>query len=142
MAAARQRLQRPADDAPEWADNIKLSCAYARLIKTQHAYDLECLNLILLRDYDDIAWWDAPADIQERVYSINRLWCAYVELLVIIAEMPAKTITEAQDKRRTMPKDWLKLEGAADRRKRMREGCLLDDHLFPPSLKLSCTEGR
>lgn len=127
---------------PAWQNDIRHCCAYARMLKAEHAAERERIHFELLRDHDGVAWWTAPKDIQERVHENNRLWDTYLGLLQRIAALPAETRRQAQDKRATIGRQWLKPGNAGfDWFVKMREGCLADDHLFPPSSKLARLEG-
>lgn len=126
---------------PEWQNDIRHCCAYARLLNAEHAVERERVNFDLLRDHKDTAWWNAPAEIQARVEENNRSWNLYIALLRHIASLPAQTRGEAQNKRYTIGKMWLRPDGTSGAFENMRDGCLADDHLFPPSLKLARLKG-
>lgn len=154
MASARQRRAMSEDakynqalgaeqGPPPWQDDIALCCAYARMMKAEYEMEHERIHFELGRDHGGRAWWNAPQDIQDRVHVNNHLWKTYMALCVHIAELPAKTRGEARNKRFTIGKNWLKPGNAGFRAlERMREGCLADDHLFPPSLRLARLKGE
>ncbi|NVE93390.1 hypothetical protein [Altererythrobacter lutimaris] len=126
---------------PAWKDSIKHCCAYANVLKAEHALEREQIKFDLLSEFDDCAWWDAPEYVRQRVEENNTRWTTYVALCEHIAALPARTRAEAGMKRSTIGKMWLKPDGTFGAFQRMRAGCLADDHLFPPSLKLSRVKG-
>lgn len=128
---------------PDWKNDIRLCCAYARLLRAEHDAENARIDFDLLREHDDCAWWEASDEIKSRVTENGDDWERYIALLVHIAALPAKTRSEAGDKRRTIGRNWLKPDvGHFKPFARMREGCLADDYLFPPSLRLERLKGR
>jgi hypothetical protein len=137
--------------SPEWKDDVRLCCAYARVMKAEHAAERERITFDLLRNHDGIAWWNAPEGMQERVHENNRRWSAYIAMCAHLASLPARTRNEARVKRDTIGKAWLrpgreikefKPGTIGEQFAEMRGGCLADDHLFPPSLKLARLKGQ
>ncbi|WP_374407433.1 hypothetical protein [Pelagerythrobacter sp.] len=151
FAEARQRFagrrRSKADrDKPEWCDDIATLAAYAEMVRAEH--DAESARIRFERTREKITehWWEGPEDIQSRINKNNAQWTKYIALLAYLAVLPAKTRSQARVKRSAIPKMWLNADRDSEGIKpgtigasfaAMREGCLLDDHLFPPSLKLA-----
>jgi hypothetical protein len=140
LADARRAKAKAQDEAnkPEWGDDIPTLAAYARLVKAEHQAESRRIDFEQLRDGITEPWWAGPDDIRERVEENNRLWARYIGLLQHLASLPAATRAEARVKRATIGKQWLADEPSCPGLfGPMREGCLRDDHLFPPSLRLA-----
>lgn len=143
LSAARQRLavHRQAQndrDKPEWFDDILTLAAYAQLVKAEHAAESARIAFEHCRDGIAAAWWEGPEEIKERVHENNRKWDLYIGLALHLAQLPATTRNQARVKRNTIGKQWLAPDvSCTNLLGPLREGCLRDDHLFPPSLKLA-----
>lgn len=143
FSGARERLamHRRMDgeqNRPEWSDDIHTLAAYVRLVRAEHDAETARITFEQCRDGITDAWWLGPEDIKERVHENNRNWDIYIGLLRCLAQLPAKTRNEAQAKRSTIGKQWLAPDvSCTNLFGPLREGCLRDDHLFPPSMKLA-----
>lgn len=138
--ARQRRAEKQKASRPAWGADIKSCCVYAELVKAEHAAERARIDWDL-HDCCIECWWEGPEHIQERVHANNREWERYIALLVHIAELPAKTRREAQMKRHAIGVGWLKPDGCLSDFGRMRAGCMADDHLFPPSLRLDRLKG-
>jgi hypothetical protein len=131
---------------PEWGDDIITVALYAQMVRADHDAESAAIRFELRRDHGGMAWFDGPPDIKERVEENRRQWDIYIGLLAHLATLPAQTRNQARVKRDTIGKQWLAPldgnwsdePGSLGRRfADMRRGCIADDHLFPPSLKLA-----
>ncbi|HVL77878.1 MAG TPA: hypothetical protein VM346_01170 [Sphingomicrobium sp.] len=136
FAAARaKRLTQANAQLPTWAHDIKLCCAYAELLKAQHQAESASIRFDQLRRGLG-PWWEGPSDIRDRVNENNRQWDIYCALIRHIAALPAANRREAAIKRSAIGRKWLSYSGEQGWITAVRAGCVADDHLFPPSLKL------
>lgn len=143
---ADERRKRAATAKPEWGDDIMTLALYAQMVKAEHAAEKARIRFEQRRDGITDAWWEGPDDIKERVHENNRQWNHYIGICAHLATLPAETRNEARVKRDTIGKQWLGRDNTlgcepkpgtiGDCFAKMRAGCLADDHLFPPSLKL------
>ena len=147
---ARRATDAKARDAaakPTWGDDIITLALYVQLVKAEHAAESARIRFEQKRDGITDAWWDGPEDIKERVHANNRQWDLYIGLCAHLATLPAQTRNEARVKRDTIGKAWFSPDSCVGRDPKpgtlgesfakMRSGCLADDHLFPPSMKLA-----
>ena len=138
LSEVRKRRRNALGTVPAWSDDISTCCAYARMMKAEHQLERERLSFEQLKDEFPLAWWDWPEDRKQRVHANNHLWDTYIAFLHHIAKLPAGTRREASIKRNTIGKMWLAPDVLCESLfGQMREGCLRDDHLFPPSMKLA-----
>lgn len=142
LDAARLNGSRGRSLPPEWGEDIENCCAYAELLKAEHGHEQARIRFELLHDHGGYAWYDASNDIRSRVDANNLLWDACVALLVHVAGLPTQSRSEASRKRSTIGKLWLQPEDGSCPFTKMRAGCVADDHLFPPSLKLVKVKGK
>jgi hypothetical protein len=121
---------------PAWKEDIHTCCAYARMLRAEH--DAETERIRFDAKVRGLKSWNEADDLKRRV-DVNWLdWYRYQDLLRHIAAIPATTRGEASDKRHTIGKQWLAANSSISTiTGPMRNGCLADDHLFPPSLKLA-----
>jgi hypothetical protein len=117
----------------DWSNDISTCSAYAQLIRAEHDAESARIRFDALRR--GLGSWSDADDLRQRTETNNDEWSSYIGLLQSLAEMPARTRLEAQVKRNTIGKMWLRCEGRLN--ERMQAGCLRDDHLLPPSMKLS-----
>lgn len=119
--------------APDWSTNILTCSAYARLIRAEH--DAEAARIHFDALSRGLQSWFEADDLRDRTEANNAEWDRYIGLLQHLSELPAQTRHEASVKRNTIGKTWLRCTGRLF--ERMQAGCLRDDHLFPPSMKLA-----
>lgn len=131
-----KRKQTAATGEPAWKDDIRTCCAYARMLRAEH--DAESARIHFDARSRGVGGWNEADDLIERTQSNNLEWDRYIGVLRHLANLPAQSRAEASDKRNTIGKMWLapdvsctKLFGP------LRAGCIRDDHLFPPSMKLA-----
>lgn len=142
ITEARRRLRAVAGDGaeqgPSWKKDIRTCCAYARLVRAEHEAESARIKFDQIERGVGDSWWQGPDDLKHRVNANNTQWDIYIALLRHIAALPAATRSEAANKRNTIGKMWL-AEDCADTRLLgpLRTGCLRDDHLFPPSMRLA-----
>lgn len=123
------------DGRPAWADDIVTLCLYARKVKAEH--EAESCRIRFETRTRGLKHWNEAEDIQARVDANNLDWQLYIALCVEIAERPAETQSHARIKRDTIGRGWLgKGDSSLSFIGRLRAGCLADDHLFPPSLRM------
>jgi len=142
FSEARERMakrkQSPSAGGSAWKNCIDICCAYARLVRAEHAAESARIRFDQLERHVTEAWWEGPADLKQRIHANNAQWDVYIALLRHIAALPATTRSEAANKRSTIPKMWLTGHCAESALfAPLRAGCLRDDHLFPPSMKLA-----
>jgi hypothetical protein len=147
FSKARERLRAGAPTAcgkPPWGDDIHTCCAYARMLRAEH--DAESARIhyeAALR----ASSWSKEDDLRERTAANNLEWDRYIGVCAHLARLPASTRGQAQDKRNTIGRGWLSRDSTLGRDPApgtigqnfhdMRAGCLADDHLFPPSMRLA-----
>lgn len=137
MAARRAARSRNEQAKPAWGDDILTLAAYARMVRAEHHAEQARIDFERRRDGITDKWWEGPEDIKQRIEANNREWDLYIGLLRYLAKLPATTRAEATVKRTTIGKQWLAADVTCPNLfGPMREGCIADDHLFPPSLKL------
>lgn len=147
LAAVREqrRVEAKARDEaakPEWADDIITLALYAQMVKAEQRAEQARYLFEAKRDGLTDAWWNWPEGMKERVHENNRQWRHYQAMLTHLASLPAASRSEARVKRSTIGNMWLKPGNDGDKMfERFRQGCLADDHLFPPSLKLARLKG-
>lgn len=144
---ARRAMADNADAAtprPVWLDDIHTACAYARLVRAEH--DAESARIHFHAKERGLSGWNAADDLRRRTDLNNLEWMRYIGLLAHIGSLPAATRGEAVDKRNTIGKAWLSPNSTlkdcgpgtiGSNFAAMRRGCLHDDHLFPPSMRLA-----
>lgn len=118
---------------PDWSTDILTCSAYAQMVRAEHDAESARIHFDAVRR--GLRSWMEGDDLRERTKTNNREWDCYIGLLQHLAELPAPTRRAATVKRNTIGKMWLRCEGPLF--ERMQAGCLRDDHLFPPSMKLA-----
>lgn len=122
---------------PAWANKISVCCAYARMLRAQHDAEAACIQFEQRRDGITEYWWEGPEHFKDRIDANNWKWERFIELCRHVASLRATTRQEATDKRHTIGRMWLSADSClSEMTGPMRDGCIRDDHLFPPSMRL------
>jgi hypothetical protein len=152
FAAARSaRAAKAAEprQLPAWSTDVVECCLRARVIKTEHEAEQARIDLERHQRGITLAWRDTPKDLQDRIDANNIEWEIYGAMIRHLAALPTSNRREARMKRTTIGKIWLRPstrddgDGGVSWIAALRDGCIADDHHFPPSERLGrATKGE
>lgn len=130
---AQVRADRAAARKPKWATDILTCALYTKMLRAEH--DADTARIHYEARERGLESWGEAEDLRERIDGTNDDWLQYRGFIHHLAHMPATTRREAQVKRDTIGRAWLS-GGDGDWYDQVRAGCVSDDHLLPPSLRL------